>query len=510
MKRTMELSFICKPDIPPLAWAIVKDANSPIVKIIHGNAVECRNNMFVAGVWESDFESGKFDEAYSLHGSGAKLSDDSTYLTICTSSNMQDAVFSVDKAESIYISNSLPFVMSLADISLNADFYDYEYILNSSFFGLDKYTKNIPVGGADIRIWRRSHIKLMTNELMGGGRYPSSPVFKTFDQYCELMLQTIKGLIENSKSSARKKTYASVTTISRGYDAACASALVRQLGCEKALTFSSPHKYEVDSGVDIARQLGFPQIIEGNGNSYQQNTNLYEAESAAGGDVGCLVSLTAFEDHYRDSLLFLGLKGDCIWDKNASYANSNFNFVHMSIAAEQNPEHFLNTNTIAINVPLILGDRWEDIYKLSNSEEMQPYSVGGNYDRPVPRRIIESCGVPRAAFGFKKMGAGFTFRFEPTLRAAKKKMSPKSFESLKDFCAHRKHSKVKYIKSVARYFIVNYPFYVAYIARALHIPYKMKEVKYISSPMSELMIQWGIGMMKSRYSQALKKYSFPK
>lgn len=500
----MEPEYICKPELPPLAWAIIKQNDKPAVKIIHGSAVECRDNFFVAGVWESDFDSGKIDEAYSMQGSGVVFSDDRTKLTICTSSNMQDALFSANINGSLYISNSLPYVMSLAGLSLNTDFYGHEYILNSSFFGLDRYARTLPAINGVITIWRRTHILLSDNGMVESGRYPGSPTFKTFDEYKKLMLKTLGGLIENGKSCSRAKKYGTVTTISRGYDAACVSALVHEVGCDKALTFSSPQKYALDSGVEIARTIGFSQIIEGNGDGYKNNNSYYEAESASGGDVGSLVSLSDFEKHYRDCLLFLGLKGDCIWDKNADYANSEFDFVHMSIAAEQNPEHFLNCNTLAISVPLILGDRWKNIYELSNSPEMQPYSVGGNYDRPIPRKIIESCGVERSSFGFRKMGAGFTFRFEPTLRAARRKMSLKSYKALHEYYKHRKHSKIKYIGFVMRYFIKNYPFYTAYVARLLHLPYKLKDVDYMSSPMSELMIQWGVSMMKEKYSKALQ------
>ena len=33
---------------------------------------------------------------------------------------------------------------------------------------------------------------------------------------------------------------------------------------------------------------------------------------------------------------------------------------------------------------------------------MTPWSVGGGYDRPIPRRIAESAGVDRQAFGQRK------------------------------------------------------------------------------------------------------------
>ena len=37
---------------------------------------------------------------------------------------------------------------------------------------------------------------------------------------------------------------------------------------------------------------------------------------------------------------------------------------------------------------------------------MGDWRVGGDYDRPIPRRIVESAGVPRDYFGMRKMGGG--------------------------------------------------------------------------------------------------------
>ena len=42
------------------------------------------------------------------------------------------------------------------------------------------------------------------------------------------------------------------------------------------------------------------------------------------------------------------------------------------------------------------------IAELSESAEMARFSVGGDYDRPIPRRIAEEAGLDRAAFGSAK------------------------------------------------------------------------------------------------------------
>jgi hypothetical protein len=40
---------------------------------------------------------------------------------------------------------------------------------------------------------------------------------------------------------------------------------------------------------------------------------------------------------------------------------------------------------------------------------MKPWSLGNDYDRPIARRIAESSGVPREAFGIQKKGVARHF-----------------------------------------------------------------------------------------------------
>ena len=53
---------------------------------------------------------------------------------------------------------------------------------------------------------------------------------------------------------------------------------------------------------------------------------------------------------------------------------------------------------VHVPVPFIGCRRHEDVWRISNAAGMQPYSIGGHYDRPVARRLLESAGVPRDAF----------------------------------------------------------------------------------------------------------------
>jgi hypothetical protein len=53
---------------------------------------------------------------------------------------------------------------------------------------------------------------------------------------------------------------------------------------------------------------------------------------------------------------------------------------------------------------------------------MKKWQLNNNYDRPIPRRIIEEAGVPRELFGLNKHGAGFIYKYD-WLKIIKTRMS---------------------------------------------------------------------------------------
>jgi len=50
-----------------------------------------------------------------------------------------------------------------------------------------------------------------------------------------------------------------------------------------------------------------------------------------------------------------------------------------------------------------------EINRISNSSEMAPWDVPGNYSRPIARRIVEEARVPRNYFGTSKKAASVLF-----------------------------------------------------------------------------------------------------
>ena len=61
------------------------------------------------------------------------------------------------------------------------------------------------------------------------------------------------------------------------------------------------------------------------------------------------------------------------------------------------------------------------------SDDMAPYRVGGRYDRPIARRMVEEAGVPREAFGQRKRAVNFLLSSQermltPSMRRAVDRM----------------------------------------------------------------------------------------
>ena len=75
------------------------------------------------------------------------------------------------------------------------------------------------------------------------------------------------------------------------------------------------------------------------------------------------------------------------------------------IMASQEPapaglrEFRLHAGIVLVHVPTIGAIHAARIHEITRSTEMAPWVLGTEYDRPVPRRIVEDAGVPRTAFG---------------------------------------------------------------------------------------------------------------
>lgn len=253
--------------------------------------------------------------------------------------------------------------------------------------------------------------------------------FKNFKDYYQKLLQSMIKLKVNASDKNRKKQYGVVSTISRGYDAPCCAVIAKKMGATTACTFSAKGKHKEDCGNNIARKLGYTNIIVRDCDLYKNNENLLEAEVVCTGELGSEISMASFYDVFKENVVLTGERGDSIWDRNAVNVNDEFSFDSRD-ASLGSSERRLWVDYISCPLPLFSATAWPSIKEISSSDEMKKWTLYNGYDRPIPRRIVEEAGILRDEFGMKKQGAGFSFSYDWQSRIIKR-MSNKTEKILK-------------------------------------------------------------------------------
>ena len=226
------------------------------------------------------------------------------------------------------------------------------------------------------------------------------PEFRDYCEYASYLHSVTAQVFKNAADPGRRFQYRPISTVSSGYDSAASAAIASSCGCTEAISLSTSNKGEPDSGRVVAQALGLRHA------DYERmqrlpDQGLLEAEFLAPGMQGEDVVYSVFEDRLHGRILTTGFAGTIWYKTNPCMAN----FRRGDISGCSLGEFRLRTNFLHMPMVFVGGLRCCEIKRISNSPEMVPYSVGGDHDRPVPRRILEEAGVPRLAFGQAKRGA---------------------------------------------------------------------------------------------------------
>ena len=497
----MNFKFTVNHKIPQSSWCMKLQKDCEVVEVELGSAVPFNQNFFFSGVWDGDFKTGGFDEASFVCGTGAKL-ENWGGVKLCTSTHLLEAIYLIKKQGLVIASNSLPFVLKRSGCKLDTNYMDYQRDMCSSIFGLDNQICSSPLSHGTILEYIRCCSVIVDKNLnIIKSENRSGLQFKNFEEYIASVRAVLSRIKSNAEDKARIKPYGMFTTISRGYDATATSALVKEIGCNRVLTFNRPGSYAEDCGSDIASKLGYEHIIEADANQYLADCDCIDAENMSTGDLSAAV-LNAHKKEFADCLLFMGVRGDSLWERGHVNVNDRQDFTAgntLQQADHSITESCFDVNAVCVPVPMIGSDCWSQLDAISQSEEMMPWRVNDKYDRPIARRIVEEKGVPRQWFGQYKHGMGASYHFD-TYKHMKNKISKSSGKSLD---THRKSfnpSKFKHLKSGVRFYYNEFTVYFNYIANKLKLPIRLKSSnKHISSPLSPLLINWAIVEIQKRY-----------
>jgi hypothetical protein len=513
----MQIKFQEEPSLPCLAWCTKLKTKNSSASIFHGCNVEVFKNGFFEGAWDGEFEHNDFTEAISFMGSGAHFGKNK--ITFSTPCHTLERIFIVKHNETMWVSNSLSFCLTMSNTELDSGFALYQGIYDSSAHGVDKYIKEIPLkDNKFLSSYLYCNVEVNDDLLITTHEKNKAPAFKSYTQYHEFLSSSLERLITNAQHSARINTYTSLATASRGYDGSAVAALAFKVGCENVFTFANGRpknqvigKYTAnrehvdDSGEEIAKELGYNNIlIRDRWNYLDTESAVHEYESCASGNL-YYDPTVVHEKDIQNRLLLTGHFGDVIWGRKPS--GNRMEKGGQSGASLY--ESRLRIGFIHAPIPYIAATSLQSIIEIANSNEMKPWQLNDYYDRPIPRRMIEECGVPREYFGFKKMAVGVVL-----IGTKENLLSKMSKDGKKSFITYLKEARKERMLLKQLYYDFRTLLYVtpvglAFIARKLTLKLYFTKSRawvaknwmiYNRNPRTgSFLFPWGVKQTSKRY-----------
>lgn len=389
-----------RDELPRLAWVAQVDHRERCVRVWHGGRVECRPEWCVEGVWEGDFERGEFHEVENFFGSGVRLHAGG--VAFASSVAPVDRLVHVAWRGKHYVSNSLVQLLARTGARLRLD-HDYAQETFASRSGIHAYPSGVRVAHADFDTVHQDYhcnLAVVDGSLVRATR--SQPRrFASYEDYCASLTSVLARLRQNQASPARRHALAAFTTTSGGYDSSAVTALARDAGIDQAFTTQvdrSLHERHQESGAEVIRALGLKaHELSSSPATVSELERWFLAGSIDGSEIVYHDLARHVQARGGAAVVLTGYYGDVVWSRHPPPFADDIR--RKDVSGLGLTEVRLVAGLVHVPVPVIHARAIADLVALSNSGGMQPWSVGGDYDRPIPRRIAESAGVPREAFG---------------------------------------------------------------------------------------------------------------
>jgi hypothetical protein len=404
----LRFQFVPVAEWPSLAWLARCEKGHPTVTVFHGPRVETSPEWFHEAVWAGDYARADFDQTDVVAGSGGRMRGDR--LVFVSSGATVDRLQSVEVRGSTWVSNSLATLLAGTGGTIDATSSRYFWIFRTIVGGLKKAAKHpLPTSIGNVTLTYFNNLSWDGHSLAVVPKPGASHDFSSFDRYATFMEQSMSAVAANAAARERTYPYELLSTASSGYDSSTVTVLARKAGAKRVLCIDQTGRGIQDSGEPIARCLGMEPVVvprEAWTQAELPETSFIAAD-AHGGDV----FFKGAEHVLRGKVLLTGYHGDKMWAKSAPHVDDNIyrgdqsglslTEYRLTIGAIHCPASFWGVRQIA------------DLHRISNSPEMAPWDVPGDYSRPICRRIIESAGVPRELFGQKKWASWVFLQHTP-------------------------------------------------------------------------------------------------
>lgn len=389
--------------LPALGWCATVRRDTPTVSLVVGRLVETTDEWFVAGVWDGPYREGGFRDAATMMGSGGRVGDGETFFA--APSNMSGPLYSTRLEDRVVVGNSMAVVLACADDEPDRSYRRYRSDIMSLWrAGLAGSPLTVPTArgrellihaGTDVAVDRDLGWRRVTK--------PETLEPRDFAGYRALLRDSLARLVANGADAARRRPLGTVATLSRGYDSAACAVLGAEVGVRDTLTLEPHGEPELDSGAVVAHALGL-RVTALDTQAWREVGGSPAIEFAASptGQFAAL-PLAVLEDRYEASVIITGELGDELWERSQQLVGPAVSGPAATLFGAPGLHDFgLRAGVAFVHLPMVGATHAAAIHRITGSDEMRPWSVGGRYDRPIARRILEEAGIPGSAFARDK------------------------------------------------------------------------------------------------------------
>lgn len=383
------------PALPPLAW--IARVRHPVVEVDCGESVRREEVGFFEGTWVGGPSLSSVVDSTAPFGSGMVARG--TELFAIPPGHTMALLFSWRRDNEVVVANTLVGLLTKAGLELLPD-VNYQALFARTAHGLAGTPTELPTSGGPAEFHLFENLHVLPDGRIEQSSKPRERPFRDFDDYVARLEAALASVFANAPG------YEPVIALSSGYDSPAVAVLAARHGLRNALTFreARPPNFTrdpSDSGEAIARRLGLTvEVFERT--EYMRRVDLPEAEFMATGYTGEEVPYVAFEERLRHKIMLTGGLGGWTWlrAKDPSPDLSRKDFSACSVT-----EFRLRLDMIDVPIPMLGMTEIASIVAITRSAEMQPWSIGGYYDKPIARRILEEAGFPRGSFASSKRAA---------------------------------------------------------------------------------------------------------
>lgn len=383
-----------------MAWGAHLRRGSDVVRVFHGPWVETHGDWFVEGAWTGDFEKGELDAALFNVGSGGVLRNGQAVFVSPT--DVRSRIYSARRGDDLFFSNSMVFALHMAGDELDACHpYYHADVVRMFVVGI-----SVPVNTLATRTTRglqchdSCQVAVGPDLVLRRIEKPKYEAPRSYSHYVETLRGVMEGVLRNADSPARRHArYKAIATVSGGYDANALAAIAASLGVRDSLCFYDRTPGD-DGGPEIARLLRL-EATEYGKMQFRSVPDLCEAEFLTWPG-GHDIVMAPCEPVLAQRLIIIGRYGDTALSMDPDKARGEFRISADYMGGGAMHEFRMRVGFFDFNVFYAAALHAPRICEISRSDEMRPWSIGGEYDRPIGRRIVEEAGVPREMFGIKK------------------------------------------------------------------------------------------------------------